>query len=220
MEKDIKAVIFDLDGTLTDTEKFYQKAWPEALAHFGYKCEPWMPLELRSLGRPYAPEKFKEWFGQDFDYYKVREYRKALVVEIIKEQGIPLKPGAKEILVWLREQGILTCIATANDYERTKGYLNKLGLFDYFDRIICSDMVKLGKPAPDIYAYACEQLELSPDETFAVEDSPNGVTSAYLAGCNVIMVPDLTEPDEELKGKLYACVPTLLDIKNLISCTD
>ena len=81
-------------------------------------------------------------------------------------------------------------------------------------------MVKLGKPAPDIYAYACEQLELSPDETFAVEDSPNGVTSAYLAGCNVIMVPDLTEPDEELKGKLYACVPTLLDIKNLITCTD
>lgn len=220
MEKDIKAVIFDLDGTLTDTEKFYQKAWPEALAHFGYKCEPWMPLELRSLGRPFAPEKFKEWFGQDFDYNKVREYRKALVVDIIKEQGIPLKPGAKEILVWLREQGILTCIATANDYERTKGYLNKLGLFDYFDRIICSDMVKLGKPAPDIYAYACEQLELSPDETFAVEDSPNGVTSAYLAGCNVVMVPDLTEPDEELSTKLYACVPTLLDIKNLITCTD
>lgn len=212
----IKAVIFDLDGTLTDTEKFYQTAWPEALAHFGYQCEPWMPLELRSLGRPYAPERFKEWFGQDFDYNEVREYRKAIVVDMIKEQGIPLKPGAKEILIWLREHGILTCIATANDYERTKGYLNKLGLFDYFDRIICSDMVKLGKPAPDIYAYACQQLELDPRETFAVEDSPNGVTSAYLAGCNVIMVPDLTEPDEELKKKLYARVDTLMDITKLL----
>ena len=212
----IKAVIFDLDGTLTDTEKFYQTAWPEALAHFGYQCEPWMPLELRSLGRPYAPERFKEWFGQDFDYNEVREYRKAIVVDMIKEQGIPLKPGAKEILIWLREHGILTCIATANDYERTKGYLNKLGLFDYFDRIICSDMVKLGKPAPDIYAYACQQLELDPRETFAVEDSPNGVTSAYLAGCNVIMVPDLTEPDEELSKKLYARVDTLMDITKLL----
>ena len=213
---DIKAVIFDLDGTLTDTEKFYQKAWPQALEHFGYKCEPWMPLELRSLGRPYAPEKFKEWFGQDFDYNKVREYRKAIVVDMIKERGIPLKPGAKEILVWLREKGILTCIATANDYERTKGYLNKLGLFECFDRIICSDMVKLGKPAPDIYAYACEQLELAPNQTFAVEDSPNGVTSAYLAGCNVIMVPDLTQPDENLKIKLYACVDSLMDITKLL----
>lgn len=215
MTKEIKAVIFDLDGTLTDTEKFYQIAWPKALEHFGYKCEPWMPLELRSLGRPFAPERFKEWFGQDFDYNQVREYRKALVVDIIKEQGIPLKPGVKEILAWLRENGILTCIATANEYERTKGYLTKLGLFELFDRIICSDMVKLGKPAPDIYAYACEQLGLDPKETFAVEDSPNGVTSAYGAGCNVIMIPDLTEPDEELKAKLYARLDSLLDIKEL-----
>ena len=128
---DIRAVIFDLDGTLTDTEKFYQKAWPLALEHFGYKCEPWMPLELRSLGRPYAPEKFKEWFGQDFDYNEVREYRKKLVADILAENGIPLKPGAKEILTWLREHGILTCIATANDYERTKGYLLLLLLFHY-----------------------------------------------------------------------------------------
>ena len=215
MTKEIKAVIFDLDGTLTDTEKFYQIAWPKALEHFGYKCEPWMPLELRSLGRPFAPERFKEWFGQDFDYNRVREYRKTLVVDIIKEQGIPLKPGVKEILAWLRENGILTCIATANEYERTKGYLTKLGLFELFDRIICSDMVKLGKPAPDIYAYACEQRGLDPKETFAVEDSPNGVTSAYGAGCNVIMIPDLTEPDEELKAKLYARLDSLLDIKEL-----
>ncbi|SFC94932.1 HAD family hydrolase [Butyrivibrio sp. YAB3001] len=215
MKKDIKAVIFDLDGTLTDTEKFYQKAWPEALEHFGYKCEPWMPLELRSLGRPFAPLKFKEWFGEDFDYDKVREYRKEIVVDMIKEKGIPLKPGAKEILMWLRENGILTCIATANDYERTKGYLNKLGLFELFDKIICADMVKEGKPSPDIYSYACEQLGLSPKATFAVEDSPNGVTSAYLAGCNVIMVPDLTQPDEETRGKLFACVDKLMDICEL-----
>ncbi len=214
--EDIKAVIFDLDGTLTDTEKFYQTAWPEALGHFGYKCEPWMPLELRSLGRPFAIDTFKEWFGEDFDYNQVREYRKKIVADILAKNGIPLKPGAKEILEWLREHGILTSVATANDYERTKGYLERLGLFDHFDRIICSDMVKLGKPAPDIYAYACEQLGLDPKETFAVEDSPNGVTSAYLAGCNVIMVPDLTEPDEELRGKLYARVDKLMDITGLL----
>ncbi|SCY48868.1 HAD family hydrolase [Butyrivibrio sp. INlla14] len=215
MGKVVDACIFDLDGTLTDTEKFYQKAWPLALEHFGYKCEPWMPLELRSLGRPFAPLQFKKWFGDAFDYNEVREYRKAIVVDMIKEQGIPLKPGAKEILVWLRENGILTALATANDFERTKGYLTRLGLFDHFDKIICADMVKEGKPSPDIYSYACQQLGLEPQRCLAVEDSPNGVTSAYLAGCKVVMVPDLTQPDEELSKKLYACVPSLVDIKTL-----
>ncbi|MCR5155649.1 MAG: HAD family phosphatase [Butyrivibrio sp.] len=213
---DIKAVIFDLDGTLTDTEKYYQKAWPMALEHFGYKVEPWMPLQLRSLGRPFAPRQFKEWFGEDFDYNEVREYRKAIVKEMMGESGIPLKPGAKEILAWLRENGYLTALATANNYGRAERLLKEIGLFDSFDKIICANMVSLGKPAPDIYSFACKELGLDPSQTFAVEDSPNGVTSAYGAGCNVIMVPDLTEPDEELAGKLYARVDKLMDITELL----
>ena len=174
-------------------------------------------LELRSLGRPFAPAKFKEWYGEDFDYMKVREYRKGLVEEMISRTGIPLKPGAKEILTWLRENNILTSLATANDYERTERYLKKIGLFEYFDKIICANMVEQGKPAPDIYAYACKQLGLSPDRTFAVEDSPNGVTSAYRAGCKVIMVPDLTQPDEELMKMLYKKLDSLGNIKELFS---
>ncbi len=211
----IKAVIFDLDGTLTDTEKFYQKAWPQALEHYGYKCEPWMPLELRSLGRPFAPLKFKEWFGEDFDYDRVRSYRKKLIEEYLKP-GIPLKPGAVEILDYLRESGITVAMATANDIERTKRYLGRIGLLDKFDRIICADMVKQGKPAPDIYSYACESLGLEPGQTIAVEDSPNGVRSAAAAGCKTVMIPDLTEPDEELGKLLYARIDRLIDLKELI----
>ena len=213
--KNIKAVIFDMDGTLTDTEKYYQIAWPKAFAHFGYEAPKDFALELRSLGRPFAPKRFEEVFGEDFDYSAVREYRKGLVEELVKENGIPLKPGAKEILSWLRSKGILTALATANEYPRAERYLKKIDLFDYFDKIICANMVELGKPAPDIYSYAVKALGLLPEETFAVEDSPNGVNSAYGAGCNVIMIPDLTEPDEELRSKLYARLDSLLDIKEL-----
>lgn len=215
MKDNIKAVIFDLDGTLTDTEKFYQKAWPEALEHFGYKVWPGIALELRSLGRPFAQAQFKEWFGEDFDYEKVRSYRKELIKALLAENGIPLKPGCKEILIWLREHGITAAIATANGLNRTMGYLEQIGIADLFDKVICADMVKQGKPAPDIYAYACEELGLKPSETFAVEDSPNGVKSAYGAGCNVIMIPDMTEPDEELSKLLYARLDCLLDIRDL-----
>lgn len=213
----IKSVIFDLDGTLTDTEKYYQTAWPMACAHFGFKMEPWMPLELRSLGRPFAPVKFREWFGDAFDYAAVREERKKIVKELIKDNGIPLKPGALEILSWLRANGITVAMATANDLKRTMGYLEQIGLAGAFDKVICADMVEFGKPAPDIYSYTCRELGVDPAEAFAVEDSPNGVTSAYKAGCKVIMVPDLTEPDEDLKKMLYARCDTLMGIRDLIA---
>ena len=215
MNKTADAVIFDMDGTLTDTEKYYRQAWPEALAHFGYEVTPERVLEFRSLGRPFAPLKFREWFGEDFDYDMVRDYRRGLVRNLIEIHGIPLKKGAVEILKWLMDNDITTAIATANEYPRTKRYLDKLGIGEYFDKIICADMVKLGKPAPDIYIYACEELGLAPDRTFAVEDSPNGVKSAYDAGCKVIMVPDLSEPDEETANMLYAKVKDLYESKNL-----
>lgn len=215
MEKKIKAVLFDLDGTLTDTEKYYQSAWPEALKHFGYEMSPEKPLELRSLGRPFVFEKFREWYGEDVDYWAIRDYRKALVEDILKEEGIPLKPGVHETLSWLKEHNIFISLVTANDKERAHRYLKKIGLFDYFNAIICADMVEQGKPAPDIYAYACKELQVIPADTFAVEDSPNGCMSAYRAGCNVIMIPDLSEPDEELQKILYARLDSLMDMKSL-----
>ena len=215
MDKNIKAVLFDLDGTLTDTEKYYQEAWPKTLQHFGYEMSPEKPLELRSLGRPYAVEKFKEWYGSDFDYWLVREYRKQYVEDILSREGIPLKPKAKETLSWLKENGIFIALVTANDRERAQRYLKKLGIYDYFNRVVCADMVEYGKPAPDIYSFACKELNIEPQNTFAVEDSPNGCLSAYRAGCNVIMIPDLTEPDEELKKLLYLRLDCLWDICKL-----
>ena len=213
----IKAVIFDLDGTLIDTEKYYRIFWPKALAEFGYTMTDDQVLAMRSLGRPFAPAQLKAWFGEDLDYLAVRDRRKVLMEECLDREGIELKPGAVELLQWLRARGIVTAIATATDLERATKYLKKVGLDGYFDRVISAVQVKEGKPSPDIYRYACEQLELAPEECFAVEDSPNGVMSAYRAGCKVIMVPDQTPPDEELSEKLYACVPILTDIEGLFS---
>ena len=76
-------------------------------------------------------------------------------------------------------------------------------------------MVKCGKPSPDIYIYACQQLGLDPSACMALEDSPNGVTSAYRAGCQVVMVPDQTKPDAELQNMLTACVDSLDQMKAL-----
>lgn len=209
----IDTVIFDMDGTLIDTEKYYRIFWPKALAVFGYHMTDEQALSMRSLGRPFAPMHLKEMFGEDLDYYAVRDKRKELMEECLDREGIELKPGAVELLIWLREHHVRAAIATATDMERTSKYLSKLGIREYFDEIISATMVKEGKPSPDIYLYACEQLGRRPEECIAVEDSPNGVLSAYNAGCKVIMVPDQTQPDEGLRKKLYACVESLADIE-------
>ena len=218
--KHVKAMLFDLDGTLIDTEKYYRRCWPAACAHFGFTMTDDQVLKLRSLGRPFAPRQFEKWFGPAFDYKEVREYRKLLFEQCVAEEGIQLKPGAKELLTYLREKGIITAIATATDQERTARYLERVGLTGYFDKICSAADVPEGKPSPDVYREACAQLGLSPEVCVAVEDAPNGIRAAHGAGCRVIFAPDQTRDEPEVEPLTVAKIETLFDIIDLLQEND
>lgn len=207
--ENIKAVIFDLDGTLIDTCKIYRKVWPKAVADMGYEMKDEHYLAMRSLGRPFAPQKMLEWFGPSFDYDEARRIRKGYFDEHIEKYGIQQKSGAVKLLEYLKNNGIVTAIATATDIKRATEYLKMSGLDGYFDKVLSATMVKEGKPSPDVYLFACESLGFDPKECVAVEDAPNGITSAFRAGLNVIMVPDQSEPTEDDLSKVYACVDSL-----------
>lgn len=212
----IKAVIFDMDGVLLDTEKHYNAGWCQAATEAGFPFTREHALLLRSCDAKLGVKLMQEIFGESFDYYAIRERRRQIVAERIAEYGLEKKPGLDEILTYLHEKGIKAAVATATALELTTQHLKNIGVYDRFDKIVSAKQVENGKPAPDVYLYACEQIGERPEDCIAVEDSPNGIMSAYRAGCKPVMVPDLTRPDDELSKYLYRCVDTLADIRNII----
>lgn len=216
-ETKIKGVISDMDGVILDSEKLYVRFWCEAAQFYGYPMQKEHALSIRSMARPFAKEKLKGYFGDNFDYEKVHEKRVSLMDKFIDENSVEAKSGAKELLSYIKSNGYKLALATATSLERTKTYLTQLGLYDYFDKIVCASMVKKGKPEPDIYLKAAKLLKLKPEECIALEDSTNGIRSAFVAGCKTVMVPDLDKPTPQIKPFLYDVADSLEDVIRILN---
>lgn len=193
-----------MDGLMLDTEKLLVRFWRQAAAEFGYSMSFENVLSIRSLSRKYSVPFLKGLFGEQFEFEQIRSRRIALMNDYIDKNGFDIKKGLFRLLDYLRDNSYRIAVATATDRERTLMYLGKINAAHYFDKIICGDMVKNGKPEPDIYITAASELGLAPCECAALEDSPNGIKSAYSAGCKAVMIPDLSAPDEEIRPMLSA----------------
>ena len=208
----IKGVISDMDGVILDSEKLYVRFWCEAGNFYGFPMNREHALSIRSMARPFAIEKLQGYFGAEFDYDSVREKRIELMDAYVSQHGIEAKKGAQKLLGFLKENGYKVALATATPAQRAEEYLRRVDLLKYFDYVASARMVKNGKPKPDIYLFAAEKLGLKPEECLALEDSVNGVRSAAAAGCKTVLVPDLDNPEEQLKPLLYGTADGLEDV--------
>jgi len=213
-----KAVVFDMDGVITDTEKLYRRYQLEEGRSRGITDEEMERVCLAIAGGNKYTNKprFEAIVGRGIDYFEYREKMMARMDAHINTYGVELKTGVKEILQYLKDKGIKIGLATSTIRDRATGYLVDHDIYKYFDKLIFGDMVPNGKPAPDIFLKACEELGVAPEETITVEDSINGIKSAYAAGTYPVMVVDLIEPNDEvipLTKKIYRVIT---DIKELV----
>lgn len=213
----IRGVLFDMDGVVLDTEKLYARFWREAAVSLGYPMTHEQALGMRSLSRVAGQAKLEGYFGPGISIETVRAKRIELMDRYIDENGVDLKPGIRELLDYLQQNGIKTAITTSSPLERVERYLGRWGLLERFDRICTGYDVPKGKPEPDIYLYGAKCLGLRPEECMAIEDSPAGVLSAYRAGCYTVMVPDMDQPDEETTARLSAQADSLTDVMGILN---
>jgi len=197
-----KAVIFDMDGTLFDTERIYRKCWLAA----GVPLEVYLSFIGTQEG--FVLQKLAE---AGLDAPAVMAKRRSLTAMEL-EKGIPVKPGVFVCLAFLADQGCLTAVATSTRLETARGYLEKAGISEMFTDIVSGAGLKNGKPAPDIFLITAEHLGVSPDDCIVVEDSFNGVRAGKAAGMRTVMIPDLVEPDEEMRSIADIILPSMAEL--------
>ncbi len=213
-----KAVVFDMDGVITDTEKLYRRFQLEEGLSRGVP-EDVMIRASESIagGNKHANKPvFEAIVGRGIDYLEYREKMLARLDAYIGANGVELKSGVVEILQYLKDKGIKIGLATSTVRERAINNLKQNNIYHYFDKLIFGDMISHGKPAPDIYLKACEELNVNPEEAIAVEDSINGIKSAGTAGLYPVMVIDLIQPKEEIKPFLKKVYNNITDIKEIV----
>lgn len=209
----LKCMVFDMDGTLLDTERLAVQFWVD----MAKECGVDLPLEfvIGCCGRPRGDivERYRKYYPA-LPVEEAMENRDQWWLDQAAKGLIHTKPGAEEVLAYLKEKGLKAVIATSTPYARAVTELTELGLFPYLDGIVSGDMVSpgRGKPAPDIFLLAMEKMGFSPEECMVVEDSESGCMGGVASGARTVMIPDQRQPGEELWEKLYLCLDSLTDL--------
>ena len=189
MLEGIKAVLFDLDGTLVDSMWMWGAIDVEYLGRHGFELPPELQREIEGMSFSETAVYFKERFGIRDSLEDI----KAEWVEMAREKyatEVPLKPGARAFLEYLKTQGIRAGIATSNSRELLDAVVQSLGLAPYFQCLMTSCEAGAGKPAPDIYLKVADQLEVSPADCLIFEDTLAGMQAGVSAGSRVCAVAD------------------------------
>ncbi len=212
----IRAVAFDLDGLLLDTETVALETFVEACRanHF----EPDIEIYSRCIGTTYSDVEtiLKTGYGKDFPYDAVMALWNRRYAEEALQKPVPLKAGAVNLLQRLEDLQIPKAVVTSSKTASAKQKLRNAGILDFFQVIVCGDQISRGKPDPEIYRTAAHKLGEDPTACVALEDSDNGVRSAVQAGFIVVQIPDIKEPSAQVKNLGHRIALSLAEAQTIL----
>ena len=214
------AVLTDMDGLLLDSERLARDAFIQACRDID------LPINLevyhQCIGSTYAKteELLTNAYGPEFSYEVLDTRWSHHYHARLAQSPVPVKDGARELLEFLTARDVPAALVTSTRRTTAVEKLEKTGLHGCFTQLICGGETERGKPSPDPYLAAARGLELDPRHCWALEDSANGVRSALSAGCMVYQVPDLVEPDDELRRLGHRIKASLHDVLALLEALE
>ena len=210
-----KAAVFDMDGLILDSERTVLSIWEQIGEKYGFSNIREYGISVIGKNKKATIDEFERVYGEPGDRYE-RELRE-IYNGLAAEGKVPLKPHTIELLSAMKNAGMKIAIASSSTREEVTSQMEVLGALPYFDTCVCGDQVTKSKPDPEIFLLACEALGVKPEEGVGLEDSFNGVRSCKASGLYTIMVPDIIQPDDEMKDLADVILPSLKDVQDFLN---
>jgi HAD superfamily hydrolase (TIGR01509 family) len=212
----IEAVIFDMDGLMFDSEIISFACWKTAAAKYGYQVTE--ELFLKTLGQTLerCQAIYAEHFGEDFPFEAAKDERFRLGAEYIRTNTVPIKDGLLDLLAYLKGHHYKTAVATSTQRKAALPLIEKAGVTDFFDDIVCGDEISRSKPDPEIFLTAALKLGASPERCMVLEDSESGIMAASRAGMKPVLIPDLKDACDEVKQLAFQQLKSLRQVVSLL----
>lgn len=212
----IKAIIFDMDGLMIDSERVTFEGYQEMLKKMNLTMSEDFYITL--LGKPIKGiyQRFYDVYGQDFPIESVIKDVHQYMAERFEKEGVPLKKGLIPLLEYLKAHHYKTIVATSSNRDRVDNILQSADIEKYFDDSICGDEVTKGKPNPEVFLKSCQKLGVNVDEAIVLEDSEAGIQASHAANIKVICIPDMKYPEPEFVEKTYKIFKDLDEVKDFL----
>ena len=216
---ELTGVIFDMDGLIYDSERLFFRHKLEIMKEYGYTETEESYSKTLGLTGETLKQTVLSLYGNDYPYFEISQKARKVMMNTIKKEGLPVKPGIVPLLKYLNTHQIPCAIASSTHIEYIREYLSATHLSSYFQAVIGGDMITNSKPAPDIFLEAARQLGCQPEHCLVFEDSENGILAAHRAGIPVICIPDMKYPAPEYVSMTFDLLESAEKVPSMLTAS-